>query len=93
MREFEEKARCEGTRMKFAFLPAFDDHYSSAVSAGAALSAMRPLPRPAEVLVGSAIGIQRSVRLSPRSKRWIGEAKGDFLFCKVRQPLYHLGRN
>lgn len=83
MREIKTQAQSKGLRMRFAFLPDFDDHDTSTVSLGAAVSGMRALPTPAEALRGSAVGIQRLFRSSRSSKEWVGEPAGDFLFSKV----------
>ncbi|XWX00435.1 hypothetical protein V2A60_008455 [Cordyceps javanica] len=64
MDDMETKASQEEppSRIRHAFLTDYDNYWPSAVSSGAALSAMR-LPRPRQILAeGSAIGIQLIVK-------------------------------
>ncbi|KAI0976440.1 hypothetical protein F4678DRAFT_225636 [Xylaria arbuscula] len=71
-------ARAAGITAKYEFLGECDVSWSSAVSAGAALSLLG-MPSPIEVIRGSALGIQR---LEYIGKDWVGENEAEVLFSE-----------
>lgn len=78
MDEIKLRAQERKLNVKYVFLADFDTHWSSAVSAGAAISVLRDLPAPADVLAGSAIAIQKQTYVR---EAWRGQTSAEVLFA------------
>ncbi|KAK8109211.1 hypothetical protein PG984_015012 [Apiospora sp. TS-2023a] len=81
MKKIREEVAKQGNNVQWAFLRT-EEHWSSAVASGAALSMMN-LPAPEDLLMDSAIGLQE---VFYHNGKWVGANEAEILYFDHNRP-------